>query len=361
MSASKIFLLRQNPGMKTLAAVTSILLALGSTAAMAQVKQIRGAGATFPYPAYSAWAKAYQAKSGTQLDYQAIGSGGGLKQIQAGLVDFGATDRPLTPADLDANGLTQFPTVIGGAVPIVNVPGIGAGALRLTGKLLADIYLGKVNRWNDPAIQAINPELKLPAMDIGVRHRVDSSGTTFLFTNYLSQVSEEWKKRVGEGTSVSWPIGLGGKGNEGVLLNVKMLPGSIGFVELSYAMTANVPDVLLQNQSGAFVRASRASFTAAAAAATWDAETRFYQILTNQAQADAWPITGASYVLVKTKQADAKTGKALLSFFQFGISAGGREAMRDLTYATLPDTAVIKITEAWSKSVRGPGGAAIWP
>jgi len=346
---------------KTILLLTSIIAAMTASTSFAQVKEITGAGATFPYPAYATWGKAYEAKTGIRITYQTIGSGGGIKQIQAGLVDFGATDMPLQASELDASGLVQFPTLIGGAVPVVNVPGVAAGKLKLSGKLLADIFLGKITRWNDPAITVLNPGVALPQMDIGVRHRTDGSGTTFLFTNYLSQLSAEWKTKVGEGTSVAWPVGLGGKGNEGVLQSVKMFPGSIGYVELSYAVKANMADVLLQNSSGNFVRANRASFTAASTTATWNPENRFYLILTNQPQPEAWPITGASYILVKSKQRDTKLAKSLLAYFQWGFSEAGRNAIHELDYVALPDSVIVKIAGTWSKSIKGPTGDTVWP
>jgi phosphate transport system substrate-binding protein len=338
-----------------------LAVSLAAFGVNAQDKEIRGAGATFPYPAYVAWGKANEAVTGVRLNYQSIGSSAGIKQIQSRAVDFGASDMPLKAAELDAGELVQFPTLIGGAVPFVNLPGVEPGAMKLTGPVLADIFLGKITKWNDPRIVALNKSLPLPATDIGVRTRSDGSGTTFLWTHYLSQVSEEWKKRVGEGSSVSWPVGLAGKGNEGVLQNVKMLPGTIGFAELSYVAKSKLADVQLENRNGQFVRAGKASFAAAASGADWNAENRFAMILTNQPHDGAWPVTGASYVLMPRKAANAKVARNVLTFIHSGYTNVALQASPDWQYVAIPAPVVSRITEMWSKTITGPKGEAVWP
>ena len=259
--------------------------------------QITGAGATFPFPVYSKWAQAYQQKTGTQLNYQAIGSGGGIKQIEAKTVDFGASDKPLTPEELEKNGLMQFPTVMGGIVPILNVKGIEPGQLVLDGKTLADIFMGKVSKWNDKEIQALNPDLKLPAKDIAVVHRSDGSGTTFNFTYYLADVSPEWKKDVGVDASVQWPSGTGGKGNQGVANYVSRLKNSIGYVEYAYALQNKLTYAKMKNKDGNVVSPTQDTFQAAAAGADWKNAKGFYLILANQPGKDSWPMTAATFIL----------------------------------------------------------------
>src|SRR3954465_12290257 len=266
-------------------------LSLG-LATMAVAADITGAGATFPYPIYAKWAEAYRAKTGVGLNYQSIGSGGGIKQILAKTVDFGASDAPLEPAQLEKEGLVQFPTVMGGVVPVFNLDGIKPGGLRLSGPVLADIYLGKITRWNAPAIAALNKDVKLPDQDITVVARSDGSGTTFIFTNYLSKVSADWKSKAGNNTSVKWPAGVSGKGNEGVAAYVQRLPGSIGYVEYAYALQNKLAHAIMQNAAGNFVAPDDATFKAAAAGAEWN-KSAFYEILTNQQGKEAWPITGA--------------------------------------------------------------------
>ena len=263
----------------------------------AQAADVTGAGATFPAPIYSKWADAYQKATGNKVNYQSIGSSGGIRQINAGTVDFGASDMPLKPEELAASGLQQFPTVIGGVVPVINLQGVAPGKMKLTGQVLADIYQGKIRNWSDNAIAALNPELKLPDQPIGVVRRADGSGTTFVFTNYLSKMSVEWKAKVGEGTAVQWPVGLGGKGNEGVSAFVQRLPGSIGYVEFAYAKQNKLAYTLLQNRDGQFVAPDDQTFAAAAAQANWT-RAGFNEILTDQAGRGAWPITSATFVLV---------------------------------------------------------------
>jgi len=274
---------------------TILGLAAANTIGIATAADFTGAGATFPYPIYAKWADAYKKATGTGMNYQSIGSGGGIKQITAKTVDFGASDKPLNPEDLEKNGLMQFPAIMGGVVAVYNVRGIGTGELRFSRKLLADIYLGNVKKWDDPAIAALNPSAKLPNQAISVVHRSDGSGTTFLFTNYMSKISPQWKEKVGEGTSVKWPSGVGGKGNEGVANYVKQINGSIGYVEYAYAKQNKLSHGLLENRDGRYVAPTDDTFKAAAAGADWARTPGMTVILTDQAGADAWPITGASF------------------------------------------------------------------
>jgi phosphate transport system substrate-binding protein len=320
--------------------------------------ELTGAGATFPAPLYAKWAEAYQKVTGAKVNYQSIGSGGGIKQIIARTVDFGASDMPLKPADLDKDGLFQFPTVIGGVVPVVNVAGIKPGDLRLTGALLADIYLGKVAKWNDKAIADLNPKLALPNQDIAVVRRADGSGTTFIFTNYLSKVSAEWKQKVGEGTAVQWPAGLGGKGNEGVAAFVQRIPASIGYVEYAYAKQNKLAYALMQNAEGRFVAPDETAFKAAAAGADW-ARSAFAEILTNQAGKDSWPITGATFILIHKVQAKPQQGVEVMKFFDW-VYANGDKMAQDLAYVPLPDSLVKLIESAWTANVKDGAGKALW-
>ena len=320
--------------------------------------EITGAGATFPAPVYGKWAEAYQKATSVKMNYQSIGSGGGIKQITARTVDFGASDMPLKPADLDKDGLFQFPTVIGGVVPVVNVVGIKPGDLRLTGPLLADIYLGKVSKWNDKAIAELNPKLSLPAQDIAVVRRADGSGTTFIFTNYLSKVSAEWKQKVSEGTAVQWPVGLGGKGNEGVAAFVQRVAGSIGYVEYAYAKQNKLSYVFMQNAGGQFVAPDDSAFKAAAAGADW-AKSAFAEILTNQPGKQSWPITGATFILMHKVQAKAEQGTQVLRFFDWAYANGDKMA-EDLEYVPLPDSLVKLIKSAWAANAKDASGKPIW-
>src|SRR5215470_10777364 len=278
-------------------AVTTLVSVVGSLtiASTAIAAEITGAGASFPNPIYSKWADAYQKATGNRMNYQSIGSSGGIRQIRAKTVDFGASDAPLTKAELEKDGMIQFPTVFGGVVPVVNLQGVGPGQLKLTGAVLADIYLGKITKWNDKAITSLNPGLNLPNQDIGVVRRADGSGTTAIFTNYLSKVSSEWKEKAGEGTTVQWPVGLGGKGNEGVSAFVQRLPGSIGYVESAYAKQNKLAHVQMQNAAGKFVEPSEK--TVAAAAAGWGADGNYEQP-TEQKGKDSWPVTGATFILI---------------------------------------------------------------
>ena len=324
------------------------LLALASACAFiatgVQAQEITGAGASFPAPLYAKWASDYNKQTGVKVNYQSVGSGGGIKQIDSKTVDFGATDMPLTDDVLKTKGQMQFPTVIGGVVPILNVAGIAPGQLKLTGTLLADIFLGKVSRWNDPAIKAINPGVNLPDTAIAQVRRADGSGTTFLFTNYLSKVSPDWKAKVGEGTAVNWPVGAGGKGNEGVAAFVARLPNSLGYVEYSYVKQNKLNYALVQNAAGNFVKPEDDTFKAAAAGADWAKS--FYQILTNQPGKDSWPLSGATFILMHTSQDKPANGAETLKFFNWAY-ANGEKSAADLDYVPMPAAAVAAIQKSW--------------
>jgi len=318
-------------------------------------QEITGAGASFPAPIYAKWASDYNKATGVKVNYQSIGSGGGIKQIDSKTVDFGASDMPLTDEVLKTKGQLQFPTVMGGVVPVVNVKGIEPGQMKLTGQLLGDIYLGKVTRWNDPAIKALNPSLTLPDSAIAQVRRADGSGTTFLFTNYLSKVNAEWKAKVGEGTAVNWPLGAGGKGNEGVAAFVARLPNSMGYVEYSYAKQNKLSYALLQNAAGVFVKPEDDTFKAAAAGADWSKS--FYQVLTNQAGKDAWPITGATFILMHVKQDKPANAAETLKFFSWAFKNGAKVAA-DLDYVPIPATVVSNIEKKWAE-IQDASGKAI--
>jgi phosphate transport system substrate-binding protein len=339
-------------------AVALLASALAFDGQALAANELTGAGATFPAPVYAKWAEAYQKATGTKMNYQSIGSGGGIKQITAKTVDFGASDMPLKPAVLDKDGLFQFPTVIGGVVPVVNVQGIKPADLRLTGALLADIYLGKVAKWNDKAIAELNPKLALPNQDIAVVRRADGSGTTFIFTNYLSKVSAEWKQKVGEGTAVQWPVGLGGKGNEGVAAFVQRIPASIGYVEYAYAKQNKLSYALMQNADGQFVGPEDATFKAAAANANWT-RSAFAEILTDQPGKASWPITGATFILVHKTQAKPEQGVEVMKFFDWAYTNGDKIA-EDLVYVPLPDSLVKLIKGAWAANIKDATGKALW-
>jgi phosphate transport system substrate-binding protein len=335
------------------------LLALASACAFiasgAQAQEITGAGASFPAPLYAKWASDYNKQTGVKVNYQSVGSGGGIKQIDSKTVDFGATDMPLTDDVLKTKGQMQFPTVIGGVVPILNVAGIAPGQLKLTGPLLADIFLGKVSRWNDPAIKAINPGVNLPDTAIAQVRRADGSGTTFIFTNYLSKVSPDWKAKVGEGTAVNWPVGAGGKGNEGVAAFVARLPNSLGYVEYSYVKQNKLNYALVQNAAGNFVKPEDDTFKAAAAGADWAKS--FYQILTNQPGKDSWPLSGATFILMHNSQDKPANGSETLKFFNWAY-ANGEKAATDLDYVPMPPAAVAAIHKAWGE-IKDPSGKTI--
>ena len=342
--------------------ISPALLALGICAASsATAADITGAGATFPYPIYAKWAEAYKAKTGTGMNYQSIGSGGGIKQITAKTVDFGASDMPLKAEELDKGGLIQFPTVMGGVVPVVNIAGIKAGDMKLTGKILADIYLGKITKWNDPAIVDLNKALKLPATDITAVNRSDGSGTTFIFTDYLSKVSPEWKSKVGSSTSVMWPApsGAGGKGNEGVASFVQRLKNSIGYVEYAYAKQNKLTYTLLQNREGNFVKPYDKAFQAAAAGADWKHAPGFYEILTDEPGKDSWPITGATFILFHKTQANADKAKEVLKFFDWAYANGDQLAL-SLDYIPMPDAVVELIHADWKGKVKDASGKSVW-
>ena len=328
-------------------------------ASVAAATDITGAGATFPYPIYAKWAEAYKAQSGSNMNYQSIGSGGGIKQITAKTVDFGASDMPLKPEALEKDGLMQFPTVIGGVVPVINVNGIENNKLKLDGKTLADIYLGKITKWNDPEIAALNKDVKLPDDIITVVHRSDGSGTSFIFTNYLSKASAEWKSAVGEGTAVSWKVGTGGKGNEGVASYVQRIKGSIGYVEYAYALQNKMYAVQMKNRAGNFVAADENSFKAAAAGAEWNKAPGFYEILTDEAGKGTWPISGATFILMHKNQEKPESAAAVLKFFDWAYANGDKLA-GDLDYVTLPDDVKKLIRGAWKAQIKDAQGHAIW-
>jgi len=324
-------------------------------ATSASAQEITGAGASFPAPIYAKWASDYNKATGVKVIYQSIGSGGGNKQIDSKTVDFGASDMPQTDDVLKSKGQVQFPTVIGGVVPVINVKGIEPGQLKLTGPLLADIFLGKIAKWNDPAIKALNPTLPLPDTAIAQVRRADGSGTTFIFTNYLSKVSPEWKAKVGENTAVNWPVGAGGKGNEGVSAFVNRLPNSIGYVEYSYVKQNKMNYAILQNAAGTFVKPDDDAFKAAAAGADWTKS--FYQILTNQPGKDAWPISGATFILMHAKQDKPVNGTEVLKFFNWAYANGGKSAS-DLDYVPMPAPVIAAIQKSWGE-IKDASGKAI--
>jgi len=332
--------------------------ALAAAAFSAYAVDITGAGATFPYPIYAKWADAYKKATGTGMNYQSIGSGGGIKQITAKTVDFGASDMPMKAEDLQKNGLVQFPAIMGGVVPVVKIAGIAPGQLKFTGALLADIYLGKVTKWNDPAIAKINIGVKLPDQAITVVYRSDGSGTTFLWTNYLSKVSPAFKATVGEGTSVKFPAGVGGKGNEGVASYVQKIDGSIGYVEYAYAKQNRLAYGMLQNKSGKFVNPDDDTFKAAAAGADWKSAPGMGVVLTDQAGEKSWPVTGASFILVHAKQEKPESGREVLKFFEWAYKNGGSMAA-ELDYVPMPEPVVKQVQAAW-KVVTDPSGKALY-
>ena len=315
---------------------------------------ISGAGATFPAPIYAKWAQTYQQQAGVDLNYQAIGSGGGIKQIEARTVDFGASDKPLKPDELARTGLYQFPTVVGGVAPILNLQGVAPGQIRFSGPVLASIFMGQIAKWNDPQIAGLNPGVKLPNLPITVVHRSDGSGTSFLFTSYLSMVSPDFKAKVGASDSVAWPTGLGGKGNDGVSAFVKQTAGSIGYVEYAYATQNRLTYADLQTADGAFVAPTARAFAAAAAGADWSKAPGNYLLLLNQPGAGSWPITGATFILVYRRQADAAKGKAVLAFFDWAYK-NGDAAASSLEYVPLPGAVKDLVREQWA-GVTGPDG-----
>ncbi len=336
-------------------AAAAILFGAGTAAAV----DITGAGATFPFPIYAKWADAYKTKTGVGMNYQSIGSGGGIAQIKAKTVDFGASDMPLKAEDLEKDGLVQFPAIIGGVVPVVNVDGITPGQLRFNGAVLADIYLGKVKKWNEKPIADLNPGVKLPDDPITVVRRSDGSGTTFLWTDYLSKVSPEWKQKVGASTAVSWPEGVGGKGNEGVAAYVQRIKGSIGYVEYAYAKRNKMAHAQVQNRDGAFVQPDDLTFQAAAAGADWKGTPGFGAILTDQPGKNSWPISGASFILMHGKQDKPANAVEVMKFFEWAFRNGGPMAS-ELDYVPIPDAVVKQIAEAWKISIKDGSGKALW-
>ena len=328
-----------------LAAAMSLAAALPAAA-----QQITGAGSTFVYPVLSAWSDAYSKVKPVQVNYQSIGSGGGIAQIKAATVDFGATDAPLASDALKAAGLAQFPSVIGGIVPVVNIDGVEAGKLHLTGAVLADLTLGNIKKWNDPAIAALNPGLKLPDQAVNIVHRSDGSGTTFNWVNYLSKVSPEWKSKVGEGTSVSWPVGVGGKGNEGVAEYVNRIKGSIGYVEYAYVLQNKMKYALVQNHSGKYVEPNTASFQAAAASADWAHASDFYLVMTDAPGDAAYPIAATTFILMYKTPKDAARSKQALDFFKWSFENGAPMAAK-LDYVALPPTLVTQIEKYWGTEI----------
>lgn len=337
----------------------SVGIAFGAAALTAHAADITGAGASFPYPIYAKWAAKYHEETGNRVNYQSIGSGGGQQQIIAKTVDFGASDDPMKGDKLDENNLFQFPAIVGGTVPVINVDGIKPGELKLSGELIADIFLAKVTKWNDPAIQSMNPDVKLPDASIIVVHRSDGSGTTFGWTNYLSKVSAEWKDKVGEGKAVKWPTGQGGKGNEGVAAYVRQLKNSIGYVEYAYAKQNNLSWTQLKNLDGKFVQPTQEAFAAAAANADWKSAPGMGVVLTNEPGADSWPVTSASFILVHKKQDKPENGKEVLAFFDWAFKNGDKMA-EELDYVPMPDAVTSQIAEAWKTEIKGADGSAVW-
>lgn len=340
--------------------LASVLLATTSllSTSLVNAAEITGAGATFPYPIYAKWAEEYKKTTGIGMNYQSIGSGGGIKQIKAKTVQFGASDMPLKQDDLEASGLMQFPAIMGGVVPVVNVEGIQPGQLKLNGKVLGDIYLGKITKWNAPEIANLNKEAKLPAEDITVVHRSDGSGTTFLFADYLSQVNPEFKSNVGVGTALKWPTGIGGKGNEGVAANVQRLKNSIGYVEYAYAKRNKMSHAQLQNADGQYVQPDDETFKAAAAGAAWDKTPGYAVVLTNQPGKNSWPITGASFILMHKNQADPEKAKEVLKFFDWAYQNGGKMAS-ELDYVPMPPAVVQLVKNAWKNELKDGSGKPI--
>ena len=338
-------------------------LVIAATAALtftsAHAAEATGAGATFPYPIYAKWADAYKKATGNTINYQSIGSGGGIKQIKAKTVDFGASDMPLKAEELDADGLVQFPAVIGGVVPVINVEGIAPGQLKLTGDVLAKIYLGTVTKWNAAEIASLNPGVKLPADDITVVHRSDGSGTTFIWTDYLSKVSAEFKEKVSSGTAVKWPVGLGGKGNEGVAANVQRIKGSIGYVEYAYVKRNKMNYTLVKNRDGQFAQPDDLNFKAAASGADWAKTPGMGVILTNQAGKDTWPISGATFIILHKVPANPENTKEVIKFFEWAFANGGAMAT-ELEYVPMPADVIKLIHSSWKANLKDASGKALY-
>jgi phosphate transport system substrate-binding protein len=343
--------------------VLKILAAAGALAVIGAIPaaalDISGAGATFPYPIYAKWADAYKKETGNGLNYQSIGSGGGIKQIQAKTVTFGASDMPLTPENLNKDGLVQFPTVMGGVVPVVNIDGVKSNDLVIDGPTLAKIYLGEIKKWDDPAIKKLNPSANLPSQAIAVVHRSDGSGTTFIFTNYLVKVSADWKAKVGNNTAVEWPVGIGAKGNEGVANNVGQTKGSIGYVESAYAKQNNLTLVKMINKEGKTVTATPEAFQAAAANADWAGSPGFYVLLTDQPGAASWPIAGATFILIHKQVKDPAAAQEALKFFAWAYAKGGAMA-QNLDYVPMPANVVAAIQKVWVSDIKDANGKPIF-
>jgi phosphate transport system substrate-binding protein len=342
---------------------TVVSLAVAATAVFASsatlAADITGAGATFPYPIYAKWAEMYKKATGVGLNYQSVGSGAGIKQIKAGTVNFGASDMPLSAQDLNTSGLVQFPAIMGGVVPVVNLAGIAPGQMKLTGPVLADIFLGKITKWNAPEIAALNPGVALPAQDITVVHRADSSGTSFLFTDYLSKNSPDWKAKVGSGTAVKWATGVGGKGNEGVAANVQRIRGSVGYVEWAYAKKNRMSHTQLKNKEGVFLQPDDATFKAAAANADWAKTPGFAVVLTDQPGKASWPVTGASFILMHKVQKDPAKGREVLKFFDWAYK-NGAPAAAELDYVPLPAAVTKLVQDSWKTNLKDATGKPIW-
>ena len=345
--------------MRQIRTILATGLIAAATAVPAFAADISGAGATFPYPIYAKWADSYKKETGNGLNYQSIGSGGGIKQITAKTVTFGASDMPLKPAQLTKEGLIQFPTVMGGDVPVVNLEGIKSGDLRLDGTTLAKIFLGQIKAWNDPAIQKLNPSAKLPQQAIVVVHRSDGSGTTFIWTDYLSKVSADWKSKVGANTSVEWPVGIGAKGNEGVANNVANTKGSIGYVEYAYAKQNKLTYVNMINKDGKTVAPNAKAFQAAAANADWEKADGFYVILTDEPGPESWPIAGATFILIHKQPADPAAAGEALKFFTWAYAKGDKMA-EDLDYVPMPDKVVGAIKKSWMANIKDKDGKPIF-
>ena len=338
---------------------TALSAGLATMALSTLAADITGAGATFPYPIYAKWADAYKKETGTGMNYQSIGSGGGIKQIKAKTVDFGASDMPLKSEELDADGLMQFPAIIGGNVVVINLDGVTPGQMKLTGPVVADIFLGKVKVWNDPAIAGLNPGLKLPADPITVVRRADGSGTTFIFTDYLSKISPVWKSKVGAGTAVAWPEGVGGKGNEGVAAYVQRIKGSIGYVEFAYAKKNKMSHTQIQNKAGTFVQPDDLTFAAAAANGAWSKAPGFFLVLTDQPGKDSWPMTGASFIIMYKNPSDPAKAADVLKFFDWALKKGGKMA-EELEYVPMPAPVVKLIQESWKQNIKTANNQSVW-
>jgi len=351
---------RLTKGISVGAALLSVGLLSGLLSNQASAEGIiSGAGATFPYPVYAKWAEAYAKKTGVKMNYQSIGSGGGIRQIKARTVDFGASDAPLKAQDLNKSGLIQFPMIMGGVVPVVNVAGVKPGELKLTSEEVADIFLGKIKKWNDARLKARNPGVDLPDSLITVVHRADGSGTTWIFTNYLSKVSKEWAEKVGNNKAVAWPVGVGGKGNEGVASYVRRIKNSIGYVEYAYALQNKMSYTQLRNRDGYFVSPTSKNFQTAAANADWEHAPGFYMVLTDQPGANSWPITGASFILVYKTQTKPKTAAAVLKFFDWAYH-NGQQMAEKLDYVPIPPNVVSLVERTWAKEVMAKSGESIW-